>query len=79
MWRHLRASAATLIDVEVVEGKPLGGFDDEVHEVVFGHPIPKVGRKKHGRITSDIDELSCHASVKQIALQRSGDFSPTDS
>ncbi len=77
--RHLRTTAATLIDVEVVERKALGGFNDEVNKVVFAHPIPKIGRKKHGSVTSDIDELGCHASVKQRALQWSADFSPTDS
>ncbi len=77
--RHLSAAASTLIDVEVVERKALGGFNDEVNKVVFAHPIPKIGRKKHGCVTSDIDELGCHASVKQRALQWSADFSPTDS
>jgi hypothetical protein len=31
-----------------------------------------------GRKGVDIDELGCHASVKQIKPQWSGDFSPTD-
>ncbi|MDB4488689.1 hypothetical protein OAG91_01155, partial [bacterium] len=59
--------------------KALNGFNDEVNKVVFAHSIPKIGRKKHGSVTSDIDELGCHASVKQIKPQWSGDFSPTDS
>lgn len=79
MRRHLGATAATLIDVEVVEGKAFGGFNDEMDEVVLGYPIPKIGRKKHGGVASDIDELGCHARVKQITFQWSGDFSPTDS
>ena len=54
-------------------------FDDEVNEVVFAHPIPQIGRKKHGSVTSDSDERGCHVSVKQIEPQWSGDFSPTES
>ena len=77
--RHLRAAAAMIIDTEVVERESFGGFNDEVDEVVFGYPIPKIGRKKHGGVASDVDELGCHARVKQIWFQWSGDFSPTDS
>ena len=61
MGRHL--GAASFIHPEVVERKALGGFDNEVNEVVFSHPIPKVGRKKHRSVTRNIDELGYHSSV----------------
>ena len=32
-----------MIDLEVFEREPLHGFEDEVNEIVFWHPVTKIG------------------------------------
>ncbi len=42
MWRELPISRAAMVDLEVFQRKPVDGFDDEVDEIVFRHPISHV-------------------------------------
>jgi hypothetical protein len=42
MWRELPISRAAMVDLEVFQREPVDGFDDEVDEIVFRHPISHV-------------------------------------
>ena len=42
MGRELLGTGTTTIDLEIFEGKPVHGFNDEVDEIVFRNPISHV-------------------------------------
>ena len=44
MWGgELSVARTAMIDLEVFDREPLDGFEDEVNEIVFWHPVTKIG------------------------------------
>ena len=61
--RELLVAAALVIDREGRERQPLDGLDDEMDQIILGHPLAQVGRQQHGRVAVDVFEACGHAHL----------------
>ena len=52
-----------MIDVEVGGGDLLHGIEDEVDDVVGGHPVAQIAGQEHRRLAVEIDETCGHAGL----------------
>ena len=54
--RILFTAGAAMIDVEMAQGKCLDGIQDEVNEVIGGHPVPQIAGQQHRGLAVEMDE-----------------------
>ena len=59
--RKLFTARSALVDAQGGQWQALDGVENVMDKVVFGHPLPQIGRQQHGRVSINVDESCCHA------------------
>ena len=54
------AAGATVIDLEVGQRDLLHRIQDEMNDMVLGHPLAQIAGQKHRRLPVQIDETCSH-------------------
>ena len=60
--RILGVAAALVVDGEGTEGQAFDGRNDEVDQIILGHPVAQVRRQKQRRLAVDVLEAVRHIS-----------------
>jgi len=59
--RILLTAGATVIDLEVGDRDLLHRIQDEMNEMVAGHPLAQIAGQKHRRLAVQVEETCSHA------------------
>ena len=78
--RIWRAAGAAGVDADLAQVESLHRIEDEVDEMIGGHPVAQIGREQPRRVVIDVDEAWTHAdridaglvSFKQSSKNRRG-------